>query len=89
MNSDLLTTISEKLQQATKFSVLEKKREKMEAEQHVAAIEDCLVERRTREEAEIEQSRRKVDQLGQLLEETLRGMSIESAREGEKVNVLR
>lgn len=42
MNSELLSTISEKLQQATKYSVLEKKREKMEAEQHMAAIEHSL-----------------------------------------------
>jgi hypothetical protein len=33
----------------------------------MAAIEDSLIERKTREEAEIEQNRRKVDQLGQLL----------------------
>jgi hypothetical protein len=89
MNNELLNTISEKLQQATKSSLLERKREKQEAEQHMAAIEDSLLERRTREEAEIEQTKHKLDQLGQLLEENVRGMTIQSTREGERVTVLR
>jgi hypothetical protein len=38
MNSELLTSISEKLQHATRTSVLERKREKIEAEEQIAAI---------------------------------------------------
>lgn len=39
MNNDLLSTISEKLQQATKQSLLDRRREKVEAEEQAAAIE--------------------------------------------------
>ena len=38
MNNELLMTISEKLQQASRHTQIERRRERMEAEQHLAAI---------------------------------------------------
>ena len=55
----------------------------------MAVIEEALQERKGREEAEIEATKEKIAQLGQYLDDTVRSMSAQSAKEAEKVSTLR
>jgi hypothetical protein len=53
MNNELLNTISEKLHQVRGQTLLERKREKEFAEEHMQMIEGHLHERKARENIEI------------------------------------
>lgn len=80
MNTEMLNTISEKLQQAKRQTAQEKRREKEEAEAQVAAIEATLQQRRSREDYETA-AKDRTEQLAQLLEETVKQMASRPIKE--------
>ena len=78
MNSELIGTISQKLQQISQKSMMERKKEQKEAELEHEALQEAIAEKKSREGAELELARDKVAKLSSYLDETVRAMSIQT-----------